>query len=85
MFTIEFTPKGEQDFSKLILPIQRRINQKLISNASLPNPLARAKPLINLPPATHRFRVGKYRISFYIEKNTIFVERIELRGQAYRR
>lgn len=85
MFSIKFTPRGEQDFKKLSPQNQRRINQKLISNASLPNPLVRAKPLINLPPATHRFRIGKYRVSFYIEGHTIFVERIELRSEAYRR
>jgi mRNA-degrading endonuclease RelE of RelBE toxin-antitoxin system len=84
MFTIKFTPKGEQDFRKLTLSNQRRISQKLTSNASLPDPLVRAKPLINLPPATHRFRVGKYRVFFYIQEHTIFVERIESRGRAYR-
>jgi mRNA-degrading endonuclease RelE of RelBE toxin-antitoxin system len=41
-----------------------------------------AKPLTNLPPLTHRFRIGKYRVSFYIEDDTIFIERVELRGQA---
>lgn len=85
MFAIKFTPKGEQDFKKLNPVDQRRINNKLISNALLPNPLVRAKPLINLPPATHRFRIGKYRVSFYIEGRVIFVERIELRSEAYRR
>jgi mRNA-degrading endonuclease RelE of RelBE toxin-antitoxin system len=44
-----------------------------------------AKPLIDLPPSTHRFRIGMYRVSFYLEGDTIFVERIEPRGQAYRR
>jgi mRNA-degrading endonuclease RelE of RelBE toxin-antitoxin system len=85
MFSIKFTPRGEQDFRRLAPPDQKRINQKLISNASLPNPLIRAKPLINLPPSTHRFRIGKYRVSFYLASHTIFVERIELRSEAYRR
>ena len=85
MFIIKFTPKGEQDFKKFTPDNQKRISNKLISNASLTNPLVRAKPLINLPPATHRFRIGKYRVSFYIEAHTIFVERIELRAEAYRR
>jgi len=85
MFVIKFTPSGERDFKKLSSIHQARISNKLISNASLANPLARAKPLINLPPATHRFRIGKYRASFYIAGHTIYVERIELRGQAYRK
>ncbi len=83
MLAIKFTPKGEQDFKRLSPSIQKRIGKKLVSNASLPNPLVRARPLVNLPPATHRFRVGKYRVSFYIENCTIFVERVQLRSRAY--
>lgn len=44
-----------------------------------------AKPLVNLPPSTHRFRVGTYRVSFYLANHILFIERVELRGQAYRR
>lgn len=84
MFSVVFTPRGKRELESLPRDIQRRIHKKLLENAGLPNPLIRAKPLINLPPATHRFRIGKYRVSFYIEKQTIFVERVELRGQAYR-
>ena len=85
MFAIKFTPKGKRDFKKLTPSNQKRISRKLISCTYLPNPLVRAKPLVNLPPATHRFRIGKYRVCFYIEKKTILIERIELRAQAYRR
>ena len=85
MHAIQFTPRGERDFKSLPQEIQVRIDKKLSDNASLDNPLIRAEPLINLPPATHRFRVGKYRLSFYISGKTIFVERIEVRGQAYKR
>lgn len=85
MYAIQFTPRGERDFKSLPQEIQVRIDKKLTDNASLDNPLIRAEPLINLPPGTHRFRVGKYRLSFYISGKTIFVERIEVRGQAYRR
>lgn len=53
--------------------------------AAQSQPLRFAKPLVNLPPSTHRFRIGVYRISFYLTGDIIFVERIESRGQAYRR
>lgn len=85
MYAIQFTPRGERDFRSLPKELQIRIDKKLTDNSSLDNPLIRAEPLINLPPSTHRFRAGRYRISFYISGKTIFVERIEVRGQAYRR
>jgi len=85
MREIQFTPRGGRELRALSKQIQRRIVKKLRENAGLGNPLLRASPLVNLPPATHRFRIGKYRVSFYIESGAIFVERVELRGQAYRR
>ena len=84
MFEIQFSPRSQKEFKKFPFLIQQRIQKKLISNAKLSNPLIRAKPLINLSPATHRFRVGKHRISFHIKRKTIFIERIEIRGRAYR-
>lgn len=85
MYAIQFTPRGERDFRSLPKEVQKRIDKKLKDNTNLNNPLIRAKPLINLPPSTHRFRVGDYRISFYITSKAIFVERIEIRNRAYRR
>lgn len=84
MYSIKFTPRGERELLSLPKNIQLRILKKLKDNASLQNPLIRAKPLVNLPPSTHRFRIGKYRASFFIEDQVICIERIELRGQAYR-
>lgn len=84
MYKIVFTPRGKRELEKLPQDIQQRILKRLQQNAKLPDPLLRAKPLVNLPPATHRFRIGKYRVSFYIASKIIYVERVELRGQAYR-
>ena len=58
MYAIQFTPRGERDFIGLPHEIQKRIDKKLRDNAGLKNPLIRAEPLINLPPSTHRFRIG---------------------------
>ena len=85
MYEIQFTPRGSRELSRLPKEIQNRIVKKVRENANVPNPLVRAAPVVDLPPATHRFRIGKYRVSFYIATRTIFVERVELRGQAYRR
>lgn len=85
MHEIHFTPRGNRELRALPTEIQRRVVKKLRENATLVNPLVRATPVVNLPPATHRFRIGKYRVSFYVESGAVFVERVELRGQAYRR
>jgi mRNA-degrading endonuclease RelE of RelBE toxin-antitoxin system len=85
MHAIQFSPRAERDLSALPVKIQERIQQKLKDNARVDNPLVRAEPVVNLPPSTHRFRIGDYRALFYIESGCIFVERIEIRNKAYRR
>lgn len=84
MYAIKFTPRGKREFQKLPKNIQQRIGNKLIFYASSENPLNFARALVNLPPSTYRFRIGKYRVSFFIRGKIIFIERVELRGQAYR-
>lgn len=84
MYKILFTPRGERDLRKMNPHIRKIIMCKLLDYAGRENPLVFAKPLINLPPASHRFRIGKYRVSFFIKNTVIFVERLEIRGGAYR-
>lgn len=84
MQQIAFTPRGERELAALSKDVQRRIDRKLRWLALQSQPLHFAKPLVNLPPSTHRFRIGIYRVSFYLAGHTIFVERVESRGQAYR-
>lgn len=83
MFNVKVTPKGAEDLEKLSKDIQRRVIKKLQFFATQENPLLFSKPLVNLPPATHRFRVGDYRVAFYIEKSTIYVDRIGHRSEVY--
>lgn len=85
MYTIKFTHRGERELKRLPQNIRKRIASKLLYYASSKNPILFAKSLVNLPPSTHRYRIGKYRVSFFIREKTICVERVELRGQAYRR
>lgn len=65
MFDVKLTPRGTRDLEKLPKDLQERIVKKLTFLASQENPLTFSKPLVNLPPATHRFRVGDYIIAFY--------------------
>lgn len=69
MFNVQFTPQGAKDLKNLTTEIQFRIIKKLKFYSQQEDPLAFSKPLVNLPPATQRFRVGDYRIAFYVERS----------------
>lgn len=83
MFNVLFTKNGEKDLRKLSQEIQKRIIKKLEFFSSQENPITFSKPLVDIPPTTHRFRVGDYRIAFYVEAETIYIERIRHRREVY--
>lgn len=83
MYNVVFTKNGEKDLKKLPQEIQKRIIKKLEFFSLQENPLSFSKPLVDLPPSTHRFRVGDYRIAFYIEGENIYIERIKHRREVY--
>ena len=83
MFDVKFTPQSSKDLKKLPRDLQKRIIKKLEFYASQEKPTAFSKPLVNLPPSTHRFRVGDYRIAFYVNRSTLYVERIGHRREVY--
>ncbi len=83
MLRVVFTKNGEKDLKKLSKDIQKRIVKKLEFFSSQENPIVFSKPLVNFPPATHRFRVGDYRIAFYVKSKTIFVDKIRHRREVY--
>lgn len=83
MFEVKFTPRGRKDLERLPKDIQRRIIKKLKFFSEQAEPVAFSKPLVNLPPATHRFRLGDYRIAFYIDEKIIYVERARHRKEVY--
>lgn len=84
MYKVQFTPRGKNDIELLPKEIQLRIIKKLKFFSAQTDPLFFSKPLVNLPPATHRFRVGDYRIAFYVSLDTIFIDRIRHRKEVYR-
>lgn len=83
MFEIEFTPSGQKDLEKLSRDLQKRIIVKLKFFAQQENPVSFSKPLVKLPPATHRFRVGDYRIAFFIQGKIIYINRVRHRRDVY--
>ena len=83
MLQIKFTPHGQKDLIALPKDIQNRIVEKLEFYSAQPVPLTFAKPLYRLPPSTHRFRIGPYRVAFFIHLKTLFVERVAHRREVY--
>ena len=83
MFEVKFTPKGAKDLEKLSKDLQKRVIKKLEFFTSLEDPILFSKPLVNLPPNTHRFRVGDYRIAFYVQGEIIYVDRVRHRKEVY--
>lgn len=83
MFEVKFTPHGQKDLKRLPRDIQKRILNKIQFYSQQSDPLSYSKPLVNLPPTTHRFRVGDYRIAFYLEKQIIYIDRIKHRREVY--
>jgi mRNA-degrading endonuclease RelE of RelBE toxin-antitoxin system len=78
-----FTPGGEKDLLNLDRAIQIRVVKKLNFYFSQPNPLDFSDTLTNFPYGTYRFRIGKVRVIFIVEKNLATVTRVRFRGEAY--
>ena len=83
MIEIQFTKQGIKDLKKLPLSIQKRIGKKLTFFSAQQDPLVFSKPLINLPPATHRFRIGDYRIAFYKDGSILHIDKVRHRRDVY--
>ena len=78
------TNRARRDLAKLPGRLARRVESKIKFYLSAPDPLAFARPLVNLPPATHRFRVGGLRIKFFRQNNIFYITGIGWRGNIYR-
>ena len=85
MFKVKFTPAGTKDLKKLPKDLQRRVIRKIDFFSKVRTPLLLSKPLVNLPPSIHRFRVGDYRIAFFIKEGVIYIDRIGHRREVYLR
>ena len=79
------TRKAQRDLQKLDPHLRFFVEKKLRQFLAAERPLDFAEPLINLPPATHRFRVGKIRIKFFCQEHTLTITSIEARDKVYRR
>ena len=79
------TDKAERDLGNLDSEIQRRVRKKLAQFFEAKDPMVFAKPLTDLPPATHRFRIWKLRATFFRRDDIFYIAEIEFRDKVYRR
>ena len=68
MYILRYAPKTLSYLSSCSKADARRILTKLEHFRTSGQPLYFAKSVHNLAPATHRFRIGKYRVLFALEK-----------------
>lgn len=65
-----FTNYGKERFLDLPKPVQNRINKKLKSLKAHDDIVAVLKRLHHFEPATHRLRVGTFRLILELRKQT---------------
>jgi mRNA-degrading endonuclease RelE of RelBE toxin-antitoxin system len=79
---LHFTATADEQLDRLPHRLQVRIVEKLELYASQSDPLQFAEPLTG--SVEYRFRVGDYRIFFEVLNDTIWVNAIKRRDEAYR-
>lgn len=87
MYQILLSKTFQKQFKTLDKPMQKRVKNALLAledNSIEPRPGADIKELKNTKPPKHRIRVGNYRIVYLVEKNTVKIIEIFLRGRGYR-
>lgn len=82
---LEYTPAGKREFDKLPQDVQKRILKKMRIYIDSGRAMSFAGPLVNIPPSTHRFRIGKYRVCFYLVGGDIVIDGVDTREDAYRK
>lgn len=78
-----FTESAKKDIAKLPKPQQVRLKKKLVYWQSLAHPLSQAKVLTN-HAASHRFRLGAYRILVKVIDQEMRILRIRHRKDVYK-
>lgn len=80
---IFYTQKAAEELKKLSQSVQGRIVKKMRFYGRQKDPLKFAKRLVNNREGSYRFRIGNYRLTFDIIKNTIFILKIGKRDKFY--
>lgn len=84
---IEIRKKAKKDLLKLDKQTQARILNWLSKIEEIGDPYYNAKPLTGIFKGLWRYRVGSYRIMYYVDKEgvlTVIVVRVIPRGTDYK-
>lgn len=79
-----FTARAFRQFQGLAPDLKRRIGEKLKFWQDQEDPLQFAKPTPQLRYATHRFRIGKFRVLCKTEKKQLVIVKMGLRDTVYK-
>ncbi len=77
-----FTKYAEKQFRKLDFLVQKKITEKLIQYKT--NNKITLKKVHNIEPATHRIRVGNYRLLLYTQENKHIILKVAHRSEIYK-
>jgi len=85
-YNIQFTPKAAKQFSKLDVPLKKRINTFLTRLETTENPRSLGKALQGELSETWSYRIGDYRLLTIIKDNilTITVVHLAHRSTVYK-
>lgn len=80
---IFYTHKAAKQLENLPLPVQKRIARKMRFYADQNDPLKFAKRLTDYYEGEFRFRIGGYRLTFDVKRNTIYILSVKSRDKSY--
>ncbi len=80
----DFKGNSVKEFSNLPRRVQLQIMQKLELYMSAPSPLDFAEHLTDFAFGEYRFRIGDYRVTFDIEKDTAKILKVGHRKDMYK-
>lgn len=81
-YILLYTKSAAKDIQKLDVVVKKRLKSKLEAYAE--NPLFYAKKLTDFSLGTFRWRIGNYRVTFDMDKDTIIILRVRHRREIYR-
>lgn len=83
VYKLLYTKSAVKDIQKLDTVVKKRLKSKL--EAYTKNPLVHAKKLTDFSLGGYRWRMGNYRVTFDMDKETIIVLRVRHRREIYRK
>lgn len=81
-YNLIYTKSASKDIQRLDTVVKKRLKGKLETYAE--NPLFYAKKLTDFSLGSYRWRIGNYRVTFDIDKDTIIILRVRHRREIYR-